>query len=259
MNGLSPHKGNLFFHKLLTSNTKSKIVVNSPKSKRQWKLVLKLNKGAFYFIPDTYNSDRPFQSPKYPEKKYFFTGGMANRNWNLILNLAKINPYINFICVALKSDWDKKVQCPIAENTQVFFHLPTKEYYDLMKNSFAILLPLCNDNVAGLINITMSAQLGVPCIISKTSSTSLYYSKETNYFLIDDSIENWNKIIKNELISVIVPIYKVKKYLEKCILKNQFFSKLIKFIYYKYEIFFMSKMHCLLNLKRNGFLGGFVK
>lgn len=196
MNWLSPYKGNVFLHKLLASNTNAKIVLNSPESEQQWKFVLKSNKGAFYFIPDTYNSDLSFQPPKFPVKKYFFTGGMANRNWNLILNLAVINPHINFICVALKNDWDKKVQSSIPENVQVFFNLSTKDYYDLMRRSFAVLLPLCNDNVSGLINITMSAQLGVPCIINETPSTRLYYSGETKQFLIDDSIKNWNKIIK---------------------------------------------------------------
>ena len=54
-----------------------------------------------------------------------------------------------------------------------------------MKGAKAVLLPLLDDRVAGLINILKSIQFGVLCVVSRTPSTEVYFDEEIKKYLID--------------------------------------------------------------------------
>lgn len=194
--------------KALIENTNNVVVVNSPESERQWIETLKLgNKriAKFIIIPDVYDTHIPFQQPKNYNlsERYCFTGGMNNRNWKLIIELAQEFSNINFVCVALKSDFDRQVE-KLPQNVKTYFDVKPERYYYLLENAYLVLLPLLDDRVAGLINITRAAQAGVPCLITRTAATKQYYSKYTNELLVGkesewkEKLQRWYSYEKEE-------------------------------------------------------------
>ena len=130
---------------------------------------------------------------------YYFSGGMANRDWPLLMKVASALPNVNFKCVALKKDFEQKV-CNKPSNVEVFFNTDSETYYKLMRNAKCILIPLIDTSiVSGLINIIRSAQNGIPCYVTKTIASAQYY--EDKDFLISKNAEDW--ILKiNELESL---------------------------------------------------------
>lgn len=203
MNWLTPSVHYLRHKQLLRSfvkNTRSLIVVNTPESIEKWENKLKFsNQKKFLVIPDVYNDTISFTKPKVLKEKYCFTGGMNNRNWKLILNLAKNHRMLKFVCVALKNDFEKQIHEEIPDNMDVYFDVPSNKYYDLMKNAYIVLLPLMDNRVAGLININRAAQYGVPCMITKTAATEQYYNADTNHLLVTGQVDEWGVKLDNWL------------------------------------------------------------
>lgn len=182
----------IFFHlqRLAMSNPKCQIIVNSPDSEKQWLDYLELDPvGNVRCIPDVYNNDTDFYDSEFADAKYCFTGGMNNRDWEFLIQIAEELKDIKFMCVALKEDFEKQVsQKPT--NVEVYYNLKTEDYYSLMRNAHLILLPMKTDKVAGLINIIKSAQFGKPCLCSKTASASQYYDARSE-LLIEKDKELW--------------------------------------------------------------------
>ena len=92
----------LFKRALMNKNFISTVNDNITKDK-----ILKyysIDKGAniFYFQDIFDDSEKFINSKKKKEKRYCFTGGMNNRYWESIIEVAKINSDINFKFVSLK-------------------------------------------------------------------------------------------------------------------------------------------------------------
>lgn len=199
MHCLSPKwgKGGIYkkIHRISAKSKDMSIVVNDRNGANDWAKYLDLkNTDNYYFIPDVYGDAENFYDYSFKDKRYCFTGGMNNRDWSLIANLAERNPNIEFVCVALENDFKKQVES-IPQNMTVYYSLPSEEYYSLMKGAYLVLLPLKSKIVAGLINITKSAFFCVPCCITKTSSAEIYFSDER--FLIEDGLENWERAVNS--------------------------------------------------------------
>ncbi len=204
LNWLSPPEtkkktiGRWFLNRLRKSavmNPMCKIVTNAPSSTEKWIDYLKVNnKSRFYYIPDVYNSNIPFEKIVIKSKKYCFAGGMNNRDWGLLTKVAEELSNIDFICVALKSDWDLYVS-KLPDNVTVYFNTSEEEYYNYMKNSYVVLLPLRTKRVSGLINVMRAAQYGVLCCASDTEAVRLYYSQEQRDLLLN-GFQEWKDKIK---------------------------------------------------------------
>lgn len=179
--------------KLAAENPKTKIIVNAPDSIARWRRFLKLKSVQnFYVLPDVYNSEMVFLEPKIKAKKYCFAGGMQNRNWKMIVQIAGRLKNVKFICVCLEKDFISETKdMVIPQNLTVLFQLPAEKYYDIMKNAYITLLPLKDYGAAGLINVCYSAQFGIPCISSKTPALSQYYKKGQKYLLPDNNVSAW--------------------------------------------------------------------
>ncbi len=199
MNFLTPsRRGGLLgwmLHKTIL-NKNNIIFVNSKGSIEQYKHLFNvpLESGAkFFFFPDVFDDTDSFTPPNNynrVEGRYFFTGGMTNRDWKLIVGLASRFPEQRFVCVALKSDFESQITS-LPPNVEVYYNLPTDKYYEKMINAFCVLLPLRSDAVSGLINILKSIQYGVPCFISSTPATRQYYPDSLQYYLVEDGLDNW--------------------------------------------------------------------
>lgn len=158
------------------------------------------NSDHILFLPDVYDTKTGFleNNEEAVKSNYFFTGGMSNRDFRLILEIAPRFPEFRFVIVALREQW-KFLDKEIPDNVVTHFNTTQETYYDLMKGARAVILPLVDERVAGLINICKSFQFGIPCIISKTPATELYYqSKEKYLFGIGDAealIQKINRIV----------------------------------------------------------------
>lgn len=210
-NWLTPLKDGKYkrLQKSLAKNADADIILNSPESREKWENHLGVSFAAkVSVIPDVYDSNEFFEKPEVHERKYCFTGGMNNRNWKIVVELADFFMNVEFICVALKDDFERQVET-IPSNMHVFFDIPAEQYYELMRGAYLVLLPLRDNRVSGLINIIKSAQYGVPCMSSSTPATKQYYCDETEKLLVQNDFENWK-----EQVSVWLS-YSEKEYCEK--------------------------------------------
>ena len=201
MNWISPQATSRFnwMKRMMVRDKKVKIVVNTPELIQTWQEILQPGRpDVFYCIPDVYDTRIPFREITPREKKYFFTGGMSNRDWGLLCHLALNYPDINFVCCALEDDFSKKVK-NIPPNMIVHFNIETNKYYELLSGAYAVLLPLCTTVVSGLINIIRSAQEGVLCLITETPATRQYYDEKTNDLLLSFNETDWDNKIKELL------------------------------------------------------------
>ena len=194
-----------FMYKFAISNNKCTILVNSMESADQWQRLLSIDTVSyahFIFNPDVYDSEVSFVNPleklKSVDGGYFFTGGMSNRNWALLADVARKMDKVHFVCCALQQDFESQVTNK-PSNMKVYYNVSSDEYYSLLAGSYAVLIPLKSKSVAGLINILRSIQEGVICCISETPATKQYYADETLQFVVEDSVESWLKCVMNLL------------------------------------------------------------
>lgn len=178
------------------------ITVNSLDSKRKYMEKFHLSSGDnIYYIPDIYDTTVDFDEPKYKEngERYVFTGGMANRDWKLLMRIAERFPTLSFVCCALEYDFKAKVDV-VPINVQIYYSVSPDEYYRLMKGAYLVLMPLITCRVSGLINITRSAQSGVLCLVSKYDFTEMYFPDELYSWLIERAdVDAWAKAVEKAL------------------------------------------------------------
>lgn len=118
-----------------------------------------------------------------------FTGGMNNRDWKLIKDLANKMPKVKFICAAIKNDFESMVS-EIPDNMEVKYQILSDEYYRLMARAKVILLPLKYNTVSGLINIIKAAEYGAICLCTDYEFTNKYYCNKD--FLMDNlDLDKW--------------------------------------------------------------------
>jgi hypothetical protein len=170
-------------------NIKCRIAVNTQSGIKKWLDWYGLpDIGNIFFVPDVIDSNIEFaeiQNIEEKKNKYIFCGGMANRDWNMVVKLALYFKSIKFVCCALEYDWKSKVK-EYPENIEVYFNISPEKYYESMQNSYLVILPLIDNQTSGLINITHSAQYGVLCMTSKYEFSEMYFSDESQEFLISN-------------------------------------------------------------------------
>ncbi|MBQ7665308.1 MAG: hypothetical protein IJS42_01195 [Synergistaceae bacterium] len=201
---LAPYKRHFYLLEKLAMKNKNFIVaLNSPDSEKLWRTYFGKTdiKARFTVIPDVYGSNSKFQ-PLLPRKeKYIFCGGFSNRDWPMIMKIARLMPDVEFWCAALKRDFDRQMKgAEIPPNVHMHYNIPADEYYQKMHDAYAVVIALRYDRVSGLINIIRSAVEGVLCIINKTDATNQYYTDENRDLLIDTrEPEQWADKIREVL------------------------------------------------------------
>lgn len=197
---LSPvrHQKTILLSKYAATNKHCQITITSPELEHLWERHLNIKSiGNFHYVPDMFEGDNGYEIVTFKKDSYYFTGGMANRDWNLLMNVASRLPNLHFKCVALQSDFQSKTNS-VPNNVEVFFNTDSATYYELMREAKCILLPLVDTRkVSGLINIIRAAQFGVPCFVTDTLATAQYY--EDKDFLLSPNVEDWiSRIISIE-------------------------------------------------------------
>lgn len=163
--------------------------VNIKESIELWIKALNLKNGnSFFYLPDVAaNTDeQPINITL--NDKYFFTGGINNRDWKLIMTLAQRKRNWKFICCAKEDDFKGILNSvdfvEIPPNIEVHFDVASDEYYSYMKNAFLVLLPLKENRVSGLINVLKANEYGKLCISSNIPGISAYYHGNLSDLLI---------------------------------------------------------------------------
>lgn len=177
------------------SNPKCCFCVNSEDTPDQFRYLYSDIKAHFHFIPDVYDDNIAFQTREFDTiDKYCFTGGFNNRDWTFVNTLARLMPHVKFICVGDEQVFNNMVEQK-EDNVITYFSIDANKYYDLMKKSHLVFLPLIDDRVAGLINIIRAAQYGVLCAISDTKSTNQYLGNQDKDMLIHGDLQETKLMI----------------------------------------------------------------
>ena len=194
MNWLNPGGPQKGFHynlaRFAATNKRCTIVVNTPSTTELWKKHLKCNGMDIMVVPDVFDDTDSFCPIKNSFEKICFSGGYGNRDWSLLMRVAYRMPDWTFICVAQKNDFESKVSV-VPQNVKMHYNIGEKEYYDLMKSSSVVILPIIGNTISGLINIIKAAQYGIICCVSQTDSTLQYFSEENKDLLMQASDEKW--------------------------------------------------------------------
>lgn len=126
-----------------------------------------------YFVPDCVPVNRVpdeiIQAAKQvtARNNLVFTGGEANRNWQLVFDLAEQLPYLNFCCVARRRFFSFEKRLP--KNLEMHFDLPLTGFFQLMSKCTIVLIPIKErDNPAGLLLLFDAAVMGKPILSSDT-------------------------------------------------------------------------------------------
>lgn len=185
-------------YRFVLTNPRARILINLKSTEQQWIQHLSVaghQKAKFMFNPDVFNDSDEFVPCAIKKEKYIFIGGMSNRNWQIVNEIAKQNPTITFVCCALEVDFINQVESK-ASNIKTYFNLPFEDYNKLMQNASISLIPLRSNLVSGLITMLKTIQYGIPCIVTDTPATRRYVpSDKCNLLLCDDNVDNWSKSI----------------------------------------------------------------
>jgi glycosyltransferase involved in cell wall biosynthesis len=168
--------------------------INSPELVEYYKL-FNIENSRFYNLPDPYYpwNEKDF----YTEGKgYIFSGGRSTRDWETFLDAAHSLPNVNFIIVANKKIFNHKLR--ISNNVKIYFDINDKLFYDLLKKSSIVVIPLTSNAPAGLTVLIRSALLSKPVIATETVCVKNYITNGKNGVLVkmSDSASLANEIEK---------------------------------------------------------------
>lgn len=176
-------------------NPMCKNVINMKSAVERWSNYFSVELNNFYYLPDVYSEDITFCHPSL-NAGYCFTGGVNNRDWKLVTELARVFRKIRFVCCALQTDFKDHVCLnEIPPNMELYFNVKHTKYYDLMKEARLILLPLKDNQVSGLVNILAAAEMGILCATSEYEFTEGYYEHGSRLLLADNELETWEQMI----------------------------------------------------------------
>lgn len=112
-----------------------------------------------------------------------FCGGEAMRDWKTLFKAAELLPAVKFVAIARKIYYDNSLKLP--NNVTLYFDKPYDFFYEKLKESSIVAMPLSTTAPAGLIVMIRSAMLSKPVIVTSTSSTRNYIENQFNGILID--------------------------------------------------------------------------
>ena len=138
----------------------------------------------FVVLPDCYAPGHralPQHDPV-DDGGYAFVGGDAARDWETAIAAARACPTVSFLFVARSRSW-RNVDLP--PNVELRFDLPLGDFFEAMRRSRLVLVPLSNDVVtAGIIVVTHGAIMDSLVIATRTPATELYYPPECSDLLM---------------------------------------------------------------------------
>lgn len=156
---------------------------------------LNLKNKEFFLLHDSIDSYDVYKSDYQKGNNYIFFGGTAGRDYEMILEVARRLEEIDFIFVVRKKYF--YISKDIPKNVKIFFDLPAEEFYDLMRYSNLILLPIKVDTPAGIIVLLIAGFMSKLVIASNTITINEYITHNYNGILINNSERDlWINTIK---------------------------------------------------------------
>ena len=158
------------------------ITVNSKELIDNYSASYSIKKNHFFVLEDpimNYYEVAPYN----PGNGTVFCGGEAMRDWSTLFKAAQLLPDVRFVAIARKIYFDATLKVP--PNVTLYFDKDYDFFYDRLKESSVVAMPLSTTAPAGLIVMIRSAMLSKPIIVTSTSSTRNYVENEHNGILID--------------------------------------------------------------------------
>lgn len=166
-----------------------------------------------------------------------FCGGEARRDWNTLFKAARLLPNVQFIAIARKINFDTTLSTP--NNVALYFDTDENFFYNRLKESSIVAMPLSATAPAGLTVMFKTALLSKPVIITSTFSTRNYIENKLNGILIDMYDE---KTLAEE-ISFLLSDSKLREKL--CIMMNETIEK------FSLESYLKTLESIILQIKKN--------
>ena len=157
-------------------------------------------------------------------KRYVFSGGEAVRDWETLFNVALMDKNLQYQIVARKKYFNKKLIIP--QNVHIHFDIKPNEFYELLKNSSIVILPLSSLATAGLTVILHAVSLAKPIIATSTPSTKKYILHRKTGILVNmgDPEQLYHEIIqlKNSKELCNKYVLEMKKHIEENFTKKKY-------------------------------------
>ena len=158
------------------------ITVNSKELIDSYSTSYAIKKDHFFVLEDPIMNYYEVADYK-PGNGTVFCGGEAMRDWKTLFNAAQLLPNVKFVAIARKIYFDATLIVP--SNVTLYFDKDYNFFYDRLKESSVVAMPLSSTAPAGLIVMIRSAMLSIPVIVTSTSSTRNYIENEFNGILIE--------------------------------------------------------------------------
>ena len=158
------------------------VTVNSKELIDSYSTNYEIKKNNFFVLEDpimNYYEVAPYK----PGNGTVFCGGEAMRDWKTLFKASQILPNVRFIAIARKIYFDTTLKVP--QNVTLYFDRDYDFFYDRLKESSIVAMPLSTTAPAGLIVMIRSAMLSKPIIVTSTSSTRNYVKNKYNGILIE--------------------------------------------------------------------------
>lgn len=172
---------NMLFHHIMKSDNFF-VTVNSKDYISDYSKRFNINQEKFFVLHDSImNTDDSL--PFLYRKSYVFCGGEAKRDWSTMLKACQAIPEIQFLFVARKKYFDKSLVIP--PNATIIFDVSEDEFYNYLKESSLVSIPLETRLPAGLIVILKCALYHKPLIVTRTPSVENYIEHNESGYLIE--------------------------------------------------------------------------
>jgi hypothetical protein len=160
------------------------ITANSAGLRRDYLSSYRIKASKIYVLPDAYDPHYDVFAPDAADDGYVFSGGVAARDWDTLIEVARKCPEVPFKIVARRIYWQPAVDLP--PNLEVRFDTSRAEFYSLARKSRVVLLPLKTQVTAGLIVLLRSLLLGRLVIATATYATSAYFPEDCQDLLVPE-------------------------------------------------------------------------
>ena len=124
-----------------------------------------------YILEDTFSKEA---QPVFVNKIEYdcMTGGYANRDFATFFEVARREPTLKFCCV-VGSNFDPGFY-DVPDNCALFKNIAEQDFFQLMKSSRVISVPLLEDVVSGLIVFKNAIKFGIVPLGSRTAGICNY-------------------------------------------------------------------------------------
>ncbi len=134
------------------------------------------------------------------DNHYVFSGGEAQRDWQLFFNVAAQMPDVSFVGVARRKFLSPGLIIP--PNVKMEYDVDYQSFSQLMGASSIVILPLKSDLPCGLIVIGDAGLMNKPIIVTKTPSTTNYIIQNETGILVEmHNVAEMKKQIQHLLIN----------------------------------------------------------